>query len=532
MKKRVPNQLLDELSAFVAAQMGLHFQKGRQLDLLRGIRSAASEFGFSDVTECIEWLLSRPLKKHQVEVLASHLTVGETYFIREPKVFEALEKTILPELIRKRWDDEKRIRIWSAASCSGEEPYSIAILLDRIIPDLQSWNIEILATDINPLFLNRASQGLYREWSFRGTPYWLKENYFKTNKDGFYEIIPRIKRMVKIQYLNLVEDIYPSVFNNTNAMDIIFCRNVLMYFSDPQVKNVIERLYHSLLDDGCLIVASSETSPIFNTHFKTENHPGAILYRKNLNLDEKGAFVFPPHLYADYDLPATQPEFKPFKLRESSFKPIEAASQDVQKTSYVVEDEPEKELVDIVVEVEDAVEILVEAEEVIPKTVFERATELYDQGKYHDTVQVISVLVEKEHENVEAMALMAKSFANQGKLNDALSWCEKALAIERLNPERYHLHAVILMEKGELMDAITSFKRALYLDPNYVLAYFMLGNITKQVGREMESIKYFQNALHLLEDHKQEDILPSSEGITAGRLKELILAMINEGKAA
>lgn len=526
MKKRVPNQLLDQLSAFVASQMGLHFQKGRQLDLLRGIRSAASEFGFSDVTECIEWLLSRPLKKHQIEVLASHLTVGETYFIREPKVFEALEKSILPELIRNRWEQEKRIRIWSAASCSGEEPYSIAILLDRILPDIQSWNIKILATDINPLFLNRASQGLYREWSFRGTPYWLKENYFKTNKDGFYEIIPRIKRMVTIQYLNLVEDTYPSVFNNTNAMDIIFCRNVLMYFSDAQVKNVIERLYHSLLDDGYLVVASSETSPIFSPHFRTENHPGAILYRKNLDLEASSSSIFPLELPDAYDSYATQSESSFSDVSQKEFsRVVESGSQKEYNVEQVIEVESEDEVVETEVET-------VEIEEEIPKTVFEQATEFYDEGKYHETVKLISRLIEEEKDHVEAMALMAKSYANQGNLNDALSWCEKALAIEKLNPERHHLHAVILMEKGDLMDAVTSFKRALYLDPNFVLAYFMLGNITKQFGRDAEAVKYFQNALQLLEHHTQEDVLPSSEGITAGRLKELILAMINEGSAA
>lgn len=532
MKKRVPNQLLDQLSTFVASQMGLHFQKGRQLDLLRGIRSAASEFGFSDVTECIEWLLSRPLKKHQIEVLASHLTVGETYFLREPKVFEALETSILPKLIRKRWDGEKRIRIWSAASCSGEEPYSIAILLDRLLPDLQSWNIKILATDINPLFLNRASQGMYREWSFRGTPYWLKENYFKNNSDGFYEIIPRIKRMVTIQYLNLVEDTYPSVFNDTNAMDLIFCRNVLMYFNDPQVKRVIERLYHSLLDDGYLIVASSETSPIFSPHFKTENHPGAIFYRKNLNLDESDSFLFPEYWDEEYDPYAFKVASKSVQMHDNPNHAAKSAKQEYRETGSLVEVEAAQKTPEVSPHPASPDGNPLESEEDPFRVVFEQATKFYTQGKYQEAVNVITELMKKDRNNADAMALMAKSYANQGRLNDALLWCEKALSTEKLNPERHHLHAVILMEKGELMDAVTAFKRALYLDPDFVLAYFMLGNLTKQFGRETEAVKYFQNALQLLNTHEQEEILPSSEGITAGRLKELILAMIDEGNVA
>ena len=125
MHKRVSNAILDELSEFVSVQMGLYFQKGRRLDLLRGVRSAAKEFGFDDIEECIQWLLSKPLKKNQIEVLASHLTVGETYFFREPKVFEALEKHIILELIREKANHEKRLRIWSAGMLPCAEPLRI-----------------------------------------------------------------------------------------------------------------------------------------------------------------------------------------------------------------------------------------------------------------------------------------------------------------------------------------------------------------------------------------------------------------------
>ncbi len=230
MATSIPAALLSQLSEFVATQMGLHFPKERWRDLERGIRSAAREFDFKDAESCLQWLVSSPLAKGQIEILARHLTVGETYFFREQKSLEILEGYVLPELIRTRRENEKRLRIWSAGCCTGEEPYSIAILLAKLIPDLKDWKITILGTDLNPRSLQKASEGVYSEWSFRGTPEWVGERYFTRAKDGRWAVLPSIKKMVTLHYLNLAEDAFPSLLSNTNAMDVIFCRNVLMYF--------------------------------------------------------------------------------------------------------------------------------------------------------------------------------------------------------------------------------------------------------------------------------------------------------------
>jgi len=117
---------------------------------------------------------------------------------------------VLVPLIGLRRGTERRLRIWSAACCTGEEPYSIAIVLNQIIPDLDTWNITIIGTDINPVFVQRARAGLYRDWSFRATPRWIKQKYFKASTDGNLEILPCIKRMVSFSCLNLAEDVFPE----------------------------------------------------------------------------------------------------------------------------------------------------------------------------------------------------------------------------------------------------------------------------------------------------------------------------------
>ena len=233
-----------------------------------------------DGNSCIEWLLSSLPTRSQIEILASHLTVGETYFFRDKRLFKTLEESILPELIQLRRNSGRHLRIWSAGCSSGEEPYSIAILLSKMIPDIGDWGITILATDINMRFLQKAADGVYRHWSFRDIQPGIKEGFFNQKQDGRFEVLSRIRQMVTFSYLNLVEDAYPSLVNNTNALDIIFCRNVLMYFVPELASKVAPNLHRSLVDGGFLIVSPTESSiPIFS-QFTTVRAPGTILYKK------------------------------------------------------------------------------------------------------------------------------------------------------------------------------------------------------------------------------------------------------------
>src|SRR3989338_3482902 len=184
MINTISKQLLSQLSELITPLMGLYFPETRWSDLERGIISAARELGFADIEAFITWLGSTPLTKNHVEILANHITVGETYFFRDKESFQVIENRILPELLRSRRESEKRLRIWSAGCCTGEEPYSIAILLSRMIPDLRDWNISILATDINARFLEKASRGVYSEWSFRDAPPGIRETFFRKTGQG------------------------------------------------------------------------------------------------------------------------------------------------------------------------------------------------------------------------------------------------------------------------------------------------------------------------------------------------------------
>jgi chemotaxis protein methyltransferase CheR len=468
MRLTLPSALLSNLSEFVGAQTGLSFPQARWGDLERGITAAAADFKFSNVELCIKWLLSTPQTRNMHEILANHLSIGETYFFREKRSLEVLEENILPQLLQSRRENGRRLRIWSAGCSTGEEAYTIAIMLDRLIPEPNDWNITILATDFNPKFLRKAALGVYGEWSFRNAPGWLRERYFTKGKDGLFEINPCIKKMVTFSYLNLAGDVYPSLSNNTGAMDVILCRNVLMYFTARQAKQVSGNFYRALVDSGWLIVSPVEASNNLLSPFTAVEFPEAVLYRKTGNAESLSrACGLPVSL-----LPGTNAV--PLSMEPE----VAAATLSVPP---------------------DAAPFPITPARLEP-------TPLTDES--------------------EMSSRMARSYADQGKLDEALEWCEKAITADKLNPAHHYLSATILQELGQHDTAIQALMRALYLDPDFVLAHFALGSLHQSQGRYRQAQRYFGNVLLLLRQHPADETLLEADELTVGRLSEIVASLL------
>lgn len=300
--------LLATVSHAVEAQLGLHYPPERWPDLERGLRGAATELGFDCVEKCARALLLAKLGRAQVDALAAHLTIGETYFFREPAAFASLAAQVLPALAQTHRGRAKRLRIWSAGCCTGEEPYSIAIALRRAIPDVDDWQITILATDINPRFLHKAAAGVYGDWSFRGVPPEVRSAWFRRKPGGQSEILPVIRNMVTFDCLNLIEDSYPSLANDTNAMDLIVCRNVLMYFSREKIRKVAAKFHRSLVAGGGLLVSATEAGRELFVEFEPDAIPGIALYRKRSPAPPPAIIAAPP---APVPAPSPGPAVRP-----------------------------------------------------------------------------------------------------------------------------------------------------------------------------------------------------------------------------
>jgi chemotaxis signal transduction protein len=255
--------------------------------------------------------------------------------------------------------------------------------------------------------------------------------------------------MVKFEYQNLAEDVFPSPLNNTNAMDIIFCRNVLMYFTQNRVKQVVRGLYNSLVKEGYLVVSASELSLQYFSEFAAVNFPGMVLYKKTSKKTK-----------IQQAAPVIYDEPKPiiFQLPLQPINTIEVAEFVVRK----IENE-------ILPEIEKPVHI---------NSTYEEALSFYSQGSYADVIDKL----QKEDQTPEEQILLIRAYANQGKLSGALKSCEKAISADKLDPKLYYLYATILQENNQLNEAVASLKRAIYLDSNFVLSYYSLGNIYQLLG--------------------------------------------------
>lgn len=505
----IPEESLCQLSEYLASHAGWNYPRERWRDLARGVAGITREAGFEDVDSCVRWLLSGSASNENIDILARHLTVGETYFVREHSTFHALETTVLKDIIQARSESTRSLRIWTPGCCTGEEPYSLAILLARMIPDLETWKVTIIATDINRVFLQKARDGVYGEWSFRGTPQWIKEKYFTQVGKTRWELDQRIRDMVKFSFLNLKSDVYPGL-NESERIDLISCRNVLMYFVPEHADRIVERFYQSLSDPGWLIVSASETSHISYRQFEVVNFPGAVFFRKDTSgtparnlLDIVTEFAS----IADDSLPAF---FEPAEIEEESH----FASFEFPELEPATENDAQSPIDDC-------------------ENPYDVALARYQQGSYLDAAELLEAWLSANvgantsvDQRDRSMTLLARAYANQGKLTEALKWCRTAISSDKLNAAAYYLLASILQEQGEVDEAISSLNKALYLDHEFVIAHFALGNILMMLGRSAESRRRFETAIKLLPNYRQDDVLPESEGITAGQLAEIATAIV------
>ena len=368
------------------------------------------------------------------------------------------------------------------------------MVLSKLVPGLKNWGIEILATDVNTSSLHKASEGIYTDWSFRDTPSWVRRTFFQKAANGRWAVVPLIKKMVSFASLNLMDDAYPPLSSCPNGFDVIFCRNVLMYFTPEGMRKVIRQFHRYLGADGWLIVSATETSQELFTDFATVSFGDVTLYQKS-----------------DNRLPVALPLPVPDEHTSRIQQPAWIVETTGQLESSICDAEPE---------VQASRSVPVGAE--LPAASYAHALELYEQGDYEEAGRMTGALLLQNGSDARALFLRARIHANQGKLAEALGWCDKAIAADKMAAPAHYLRATILQEQGSIAQAILALKQAVYAEPQFVLAHFALGNLALKNGRVKESGKHFENALLLLAQYVSEDIVPESEGLSAGRLREMM----------
>jgi len=258
---------------FLIRHCGLHFERRNIRMLERGLESRMAALRINTYSEYYDYLEQNMERRQELQKLIQFLTVGETFFFRYHGHFEALAKNSLADL--QKLPAKKSLRIWSAGCSTGEEPYSIAMAIMEAIPDWNKRDIKIFATDINSSSLKKAREGVYTSWKLRVTPRHYLEKYFKVIGDS-YLVRKEVKALVDFSYFNL----QTSVPLTAEPLDIIFCRNVLIYFTTPTTKRVVEMFAEALNPGGHLYMGHAETLLNVSARFDRHIHDGSFYYRK------------------------------------------------------------------------------------------------------------------------------------------------------------------------------------------------------------------------------------------------------------
>lgn len=275
---KLSNESFEKWRIYIYDNCGIYFQDNKKYLLESRLQKRIKFLGLNSFEEYLNHIKKKNGSVDEQKYLYEAITINETFFFRNQPQLEALITKVMPELVAHRNKTEnKNIRIWSAASSSGEEAYSIAMIIDDLIkPTYPNFNFEIIGTDLSNAVINTAKSGVYKEYSVRQTPSYYLKKYFKINENSF-RLNEKILNMVQFKILNLYDDLSMKSMIN---YDIIFCANVLIYFDLKSKIKVVSHLYNSLNNNGYLFIGYSETLHGISKAFQVISFPKTIGYKK------------------------------------------------------------------------------------------------------------------------------------------------------------------------------------------------------------------------------------------------------------
>ncbi|MBE0599183.1 MAG: protein-glutamate O-methyltransferase CheR [Desulfuromonadales bacterium] len=265
------------LRDFVYQHCGLHFTEDSKYLLVKRLGKRVQHLRLKDFKEYYYFLRYNQGRDQELSEVVDTLTTNETYFFREDFQLKTFVQEVVPELCRRReaGGQPKKLRIWSAGCSTGEEPYTLGMLLLEM-PELAGWQVEIIGTDISQRVLQVARKGVYGPASFRATSADFQRRYF-TETDGKHRIADRVKNLVTISHLNLFDAPRVSLLGR---LDAIFCRNVIIYFDLAAKKRVIDTFYQRLCPEGFLLLGHSESLMNITNAFVLRHFAHDMVYQK------------------------------------------------------------------------------------------------------------------------------------------------------------------------------------------------------------------------------------------------------------
>lgn len=506
--------VLADCQRWIDHRLGLHFPPQAWHDLSRHLALLARELGYEASRDLVQDLLAGSGHSRLEQRLAEALTVSETYFFRDPACFQHLANTVLQPLIHRRSvDGPKRLSLWSAGCSTGEEAYSLAMLVDGLLGDTDTWQITILGTDVNRENLARARQGVYGAWSFRraadANVIENKSRYFqpvpaevvggKAGKTRFWRINAELGSRVRFFELNLAKPLYPDQDRGLANVDVIMCRNVLMYFSPAQAIAVLKRLVQCLSDDGILLVGAVDGSYCQSAGLATTNCPGALAIPA---VACPAPVAEPRRLQSG--LAQTLPEFAPTLASPPPEEPLSCPVE--PRVSALDSGQP------------------------ADHNIRHKASQALADGNYQEALGLAERYLQQGGltlwQEAEAAILCARILANLKRLDEAEYWARQAIQLDRLRPACYWVLATILLERNRREEARDILSKALYLQPDFALAQYLSGLISKQLHHHRRARRNLRNCLEQLALLPQGEAVPEGEGLSTADLRQLATTVL------
>ena len=497
-------QLRENFVNLIAQQTGIEIRSQNYGSLSDNILSRVKALHLASPQAYYDLLASLDSRgEEEWQQFVCLVTNRESYFFRDKGQFALLRQSILPELIRQN-QRTKILRICSAGCSTGQEPYSLAILLRELIPDIDTWSVNIYGIDINRESLDHALKGLYNVWSFRQVEDEIKDRYFK-NLAGYYQLDPQVKRAVKFQQVNLVRDPLPRLESDIREMDLIICRNVFIYFTDQAIARVVEKFFNTLKMNGYLLTGHAELGSHHLKAFHSKLFPESVIYQKRSSSFTTGTTG--ASTVSRYQ----PPEAKPSAL-ETLSQQLEKTQIKLNQTSHLL---GKKAPYQATVTTPAKPETPVSANQA---GLIQEARTLLQSKSYHLAQKKLEQLLQTDPKNANACCLMAEIKANLGQYDQAQEWCQKATGFNAFDAKPYHLLAHIAEEQGNLESAKQALKKIIYLEPQAVPAYVNLANLYQQEGDRQRANKMQQSALKILQSLPSDQTFEELGQITADEL--------------
>jgi chemotaxis protein methyltransferase CheR len=442
---------LDELAALLLERAGLKIQPDSYHGLRLALSSRMPALGLSDADEYVRRLKGMT-GENELRSLLPLVTVGHTEFFRDSRQFAALERRILPELLLRARAENRKANIWSAGCATGEEPYSLGMLLIEMgaLPR----EADVWATDLNVAAVDMAGQGRFSPRRMQQVSEARRKRFFRALDDGF-ELLPEVKDYVRFEGLNLAAPVFAKVV--PGSMDLILCRNVIIYFDLPTIRGLMDRFLLALRPGGLLLLGYSESLFKVYDRFEMVDIEGSFIYRKGS-----------PQKARRDDTPTVRIKL-PVAPRPTREMPLAAPAPKLEAPP------PPKPAIP-------------------PDQRLDEIIKQIDAGDFVGALSGAEKLAADETD-LKALLTLGNIYAVLGRLADARTIFDRVIAREPFCVEARIFGAVAALQGSKLAEARAELSKALFLEPSLAIGHYLLAQIEERAGERESARRSYRNAI-------------------------------------